>query len=225
VLGTADDGAGLPGFNLDPANLALPVRNLLTNLPGDGEYHTVEVSVTKRQTGRYSVQASFSNRWNMDQETGYFGQNLRSLTTPANPNETINTEDGRYNFSFWTAKLNGTVDVGWGVRVTPALRIQQGQAYGRTFLAGAANGINYGSQRILAEPIDSRRQDTITILDIRSEKTFTMAGGRLGLFFDVYNLMNSDAAQNISWGSGSAFERPVSIVGPTIARFGVKFDW
>ncbi|HUE84714.1 MAG TPA: TonB-dependent receptor [Vicinamibacterales bacterium] len=226
VLGTADDGAGLPGFNLNPANLGLPVRNLLTNLPGDGEYHTVEVSVTKRQTGRYSVQASFSNRWNMDHETAYFGQNLRSLTTGANPNEFINTDDGRYNFSVWTAKINGSVDAGWGIRITPALRIQQGQAYGRTFLAGAANGINYGSQRILAEPIDSRRQDTIRILDIRSEKTFTVAGSRrLGLFADVYNLTNADAAQNISWGSGSAFERPVNIVGPTIARFGVKLDW
>jgi len=157
-------------------------------LPDDGECHTVEVSVTTRHTGRSLIQASVSNRWNMDQETGYFGQNLRPLTTPA-------------------------------------LRVQQGQAHGRTFLAGNANGINYGTQRILAEPIDSRRQDTITILDIRTEKTFTVARGRLGLFVDVYNLTNSDAAQNISWGSGSAFERPVSIVGPTIARFGVKLDW
>jgi hypothetical protein len=226
ILGTADDGPGLPGFNLSAAALALPVRNLQTNLPGKGEYHTVEISVNKRQAGRYSIQASFSNRWNLDHDTGYFGQNLRSLTTGANPNEFINTDNGRYKFSTWTAKINGSVEAGWGIRLTPALRIQQGQAYGRTFLAGAANGINYGTQRILAEPIDSRRQDTITILDVRAEKFFRMAAGRrVGLFMDVYNLTNSDAAQNISWGSGSAFERPVSIVGPTIARFGIKLDW
>jgi outer membrane receptor protein involved in Fe transport len=226
VLGTADDGPGLPGFNLNPANLALPVRNLMTNLPGDGDYHTIEISVSKRQSGRYSVQASFSNRWNSDHETGYFGQNLRSLTTPANPNEMINTDNGRYKFTLWTAKVNGSVDAGWGVRVTPALRLQQGQAYGRTFLAGAAHGINYGSQRILAEPLNTRRQDNIVILDVRAEKFFPMANARrFGVFADVYNLTNSAAAQNITWGSGSAFEQPVSIIGPTIMRFGVKLDF
>ena len=126
----------------------------------------------------------------------------------------------------WTAKINGSYDAPWGIRITPALRFQQGQPYGRTFLAGAANGINYGSQRILAEPLDSRRQDNIAILDIRIEKSFRFAQSRrLGLFFDVYNLTNSDAAQNINWGSGSAFEQPISIIGPTIMRFGVKVDW
>ena len=106
------------------------------------------------------------------------------------------------------------------------LRFQQGQPFGRTFLAGAANGINYGSQRILAEPIDAQRQDDIAILDIRAEKFFTLATSRrLGLFADVYNLTNSDAAQNITWNAGSAYLQPVSIIGPTIMRFGVKFDW
>ena len=226
VLGSADDGAGIPGFNLSAAALALPVSNLITNLPGSGEYQTVEFSANRRQTGRWSLAASFSMRWNSDQSTAYFGQNLRALTTPSTPNDLINTNDGRYDFTMWTAKINGSYDAGWGIRITPALRFQQGQPYGRTFLAGAANGINYGSQRILAEPIDSRRQDNISILDVRMEKSIPLANSRrLGLLLDVYNLTNSKAAQNINWGSGASFERPISIVGPTIVRFGVKFDW
>ncbi|MGE3888573.1 MAG: TonB-dependent receptor [Vicinamibacterales bacterium] len=225
VLNNADDGPGIPGFNLSAAALALPVVNITTNLPGSGEYHTLELSANKRQSGRWSLQGSFSMRWNQDQDTGYFGNNLRAATTPSTANDLINTDGGRYNFSMWTMKINGSYDAGWGIRVTPALRFQQGQPFGRTFLAGAANGINYGTQRILAEPIDSRRQDNIAILDIRAEKFFTVATRRLGVFADVYNLTNSDAAQNITWNSGSAFLRPVSIIGPTIMRFGVKFDW
>ena len=82
------------------------------------------------------------------------------------------------------------------------------------------------SQRILMEKIGTRKQDDILILDIRAEKFFNVgAARRIGLFLDVYNLTNSDAQQNITWNAGTAFELPSSIVPPTIARFGVKFDW
>ncbi|MEZ5285860.1 MAG: TonB-dependent receptor [Vicinamibacterales bacterium] len=225
-LNTSDDGAAIPGFNLDPAALATGVSNVTTNLPGSGEYHTIELSATKRQAGRWSLQGSFSMRWNKDQDTAYFGNNLRSVTTPSTMNDFINTDDGRFNFSMWTMKINGSYEAGWGIRLTPALRFQQGQPFGRTFLAGAANGINYGTQRILAEPIDSQRQDNIVILDLRSEKFFNMANSRrVGIFADVYNLANSSAAQNITWNSGSAYLLPVNVIGPTIMRFGVKLDW
>jgi hypothetical protein len=226
VLGNGDDGAGIPGFNLSAAALALPVRNVFTNLPGDGKYQTIEFSANKRQSGRWSLQGSFAIRWNEDQSTGYFGNNLRAVATPSTPNDLINTADGRYNWSGYNIKVNGSYDGPYRIRITPALRIQQGQAYGRTFLAGAANGINYGTQRILAEPIDTQRQDDIVILDIRTEKFFNVATGkRVGLFFDVYNLTNADAAQNINWGSGTTYRFPVTILGPTIMRIGAKLDW
>ncbi|MGD9905041.1 MAG: TonB-dependent receptor [Vicinamibacterales bacterium] len=226
TLGTGDDGADIPGFNLDPANLALPVRNLTTNLPGKGQYHTLEVQATKRQSGRWSLSAAFAKRWNRDHDTAYFGQNLRSVTTPSTMNDFINTDGGQFHFTMWTAKINGSIEAPWGVRITPALRFQQGQPYGRTFLAGAASGINYGTQRILTEPLGTRRMDNITLLDVRLEKFINFQSSRrIGLFVDAYNLTNTDAAQNITWNSGSAFERPISIVGPSIMRFGVKFDF
>ena len=226
VLNTADDGAGIPGFNLSAAALVTPVRNVTTNLPGKGQYQTIEFSVTKRQAGKWSLQGSVSQRWNKDHDNGYFGNNLRALTTPSTANDLINTDGGRYNFTMWTMKINGSYDAPYGIRITPALRFQQGQPFGRTFLAGAANGINYGTQRILAESISSQRQDNIAIVDIRAEKFFRFsAGRRLGVFGDVYNLTNSDAAQNITWNSGSAYLQPVSIIGPTIMRFGIKLDF
>lgn len=224
-LGTADDGAGIPGFNLSAAAIAAGSLNQTTNLPGDAQYHTIEFSASKRQTGKWSLQGSFSNRWNRDQGNGYSGNNVRSLVTPSRPNDLINTDNGRHIFTVWTAKINGSYDAPYGIRITPALRFQQGQPFGRTFLAGAANGINYGTQRILAEPIGTQRQDNIALLDIRVEKFFRFSGRRLGLFTDVYNLTNSNAVQRATWGSGSSYLRPVGIIGPTIMRFGVKVDW
>jgi hypothetical protein len=225
-LNTSDDGPGIPGFNLNPANLTLPVLNRRTNLEGTSEFHTIELSATKRQSGRWSVQASGSIRLNRDNDTGYFGQSLRSVQAPSTRNDFINTDDGRYHFTAWTMKFNGTYEAPYGLRITPALRVQSGQPFGRTFLAGSANGINYGTQRILAEPMGTRTQDHIVILDTRVEKVIRLPKGQtVAGFFDVYNITNSSAAQNINWGSGATFLQPTSIVGPTILRVGLKFDW
>ena len=51
VLGNADDGPNIPGFNLSAAALAAPVVNTRTNLPGLSEFHTMEYSATKRSSG------------------------------------------------------------------------------------------------------------------------------------------------------------------------------
>lgn len=225
-LGTADDGPNIAGFNLNPANLALPVVNTRTNLPGKSEFHTIEYSATRRQTGDWSLAASGSIRLNRDNDNGYFGNNLRAVQAPSTMNDFINTDEGRYVFSTWTFKLNGSYRMKWDITATPALRVQGGQPFGRTFLAGAANGINYGSQRILAEPIDARHQDHIVVLDTRVEKAFRFATNqRVSAFFDLYNITNSDAASNITWSSGSSFLLPSTIIGPRIMRFGLKYDW
>ena len=107
------------------------------------------------------------------------------------------------------------------MRVTPLLRHQSGQPFGRTFVTR----LNYGSVRILAEPIGTRRMDHLTILDVRVEKGFRLgSAGRVAGFVDVFNLLNANPEQNTNWGSGG-FLRPTVIVAPRIARVGVKLDW
>jgi hypothetical protein len=48
---------------------------------------------------------------------------------------------------------------------------------------------------------------------------------KLGLFFDMFNTFNSNTAVNLTWRSGASFEKAATVVGPRIAKFGVKFDW
>ena len=63
--------------------------------------------------------------------------------------------------------VSGTVDAGWGVNVTPVLKMQSGAPYGRfANIPGCtatvtANCLNYGTQLVLVEPIGTRRQDTV----------------------------------------------------------------
>ena len=68
---------------------------------------------------------------------------------------------------------------------------------------------------MLIEPIGTRRQDTVTLFDIRAEKQFRFGSkARFGVFADVFNIMNSNTAVNISWVSGATFERATTVLEP-----------
>jgi len=221
-VGTADDGPAIAGFNLDAAHVALPTLNILQNTSGKADFYTFELSANKRLSNRWSLNGAFTYRWSWDHSDAYFGQNLRQRQDLSNPNEAINTDGGRYVFGTWAFKIHGTYNAPWGVNITPALRTQSGQPFGRTILAS----LNYGTQRILTEPISTRRQDNIVVLDTRLEKVFKVANSRsVSAFVDLYNITNSNAASNINWGSGSTFLLPTTIIGPRILRIGAKFDW
>jgi len=220
-LDTADDGPPIHGRDV-PRTIA--ARNVVTNVDGARSRHwTWEVVAERRHRGRWSLLAGFAHVWNGDQASTYAGQQVRQNQYPVTPNDVINAgPDGRYDFRTWTAKLHATVEGPWGLRAAPLLRHQSGQPFGRTF----ATRLEYGTVRVLAEPMDTRRMDHVTLLDVRVEKGFRLPGGRrVAAFADVFNLLNANAEQNLNWSSGSAFLQPLAIVPPRIARLGARLDW
>ena len=76
-----------------------------------------------------------------------------------------------------------------------------------------------------AELIDAQRMSNVTVFDIRTEKGFSTRLGRAAAFFDVYNIFNTNAEQDLAITSGATFLRPVAITAPRIARLGVKLAW
>jgi carboxypeptidase family protein len=221
-LGTSDDGAALHGYELAPQASGQPL-NLVRNIPrSDSQYWTWDITASRRLSHHWSMVAAFDHIWNRDQTNAYFGQSLRQNPYPLTPNDLLNAgPEGRYDSRTWSAKIFGTYEGPWGVRLTPYLRHQSGQPFGRTF----TTTLNYGNVRILAEPIGTRRMDNITIADMRVEKGIRLAGSRrIAGFVDVFNLLNANPEQTTSWSSGT-FLRPLSIVPPRIARLGIKLDW
>ncbi len=104
--------------------------------------------------------------------------------------------------------------------------MQSGAPYGR-FFPTRVGELNYGTQIILVEPIGTRRQDNVTRdrLPRREAAALRRRSRELGLFFDLFNAINSNTAVNIDWRSGAGFEKATTVLGPRIAKFGVKFDW
>ena len=85
--------------------------------------------------------------------------------------------------------------------------------------------MNYGTQRILAEPLGAQQQDMVAILDLRTERLVRIGSRRLSLQLDLYNLLNANPVDFMSWASDSSYLRPSSVIPPRIVRFGARFDW
>ena len=201
----------------------VPSENIVAQCARGG-HQPLDLGSHSQQAPRGTLVArgGLRTHWSADHASGYFGQPVRENTYPVTPNDLINTgRNGRHEFRTWSAKIHGTYEAPWNVRITPLLRHQSGQPFGRTVSAG----LTYGRVTILTEPVGTRRMDNVTLLDVRIEKRFRLTTGRrVAGFVDVFNLLNANPAQTVIWSSES-FLQPVAIVAPRIMRIGVKLDW
>ncbi|MEW6320952.1 MAG: TonB-dependent receptor [Acidobacteriota bacterium] len=212
--GTADDRTltllGLPSSQQGQFSTDAVVMNV----PEFGRYKTVEVSVNKRYGSSWSAQMGGSYTWQHNFPNGF----------PSSPNEPFDE-----NRTFWNFKAAGSYDAPGGIRVSPVLRHQSGTNFARQISvpssAARAFGLIY-SGTIYAEAADARRQDNIWVFDVRAEKTLNLAPrARARLFFDLFNITNSAAAESITTTTGSNFLRPSTILAPRTARLGFRFLW
>ena len=215
VAGNADDGGLISAMNLATAYVGLPTVSLVTNVPGRSTFDTFEMAMNKRMSQHWSASVSYSF-------TSAHAYRTVSGTYPLNPNSCINAnadcQDDTTDYSF---KLNGVFELPAGLKLSPVYRFQAGNNFGRTFVAS----LNYANPTLLAEPLNAQRTKNISLVDLRFDRGFSIPGGRLSPFLDIYNLTNSNPEQDITVSSGSSYLRPINIVPPRLMRIGAKFDW
>ncbi len=222
TVGTSDDGPTIEVYDI-PAALLVPGRTDERTIDSIiAVDRAVDFTLTKRMSNRWSLVTNFLYNW--DRDRGFV----------QNPNQE------RFNdntVTIWSWKAHATWQAPWGLVVTPTLRHQAGDQLARIVQVGlrtVTNNFNY-----LAEPIGSYREDNIWIYDARVEKRLNLGRGRnLGLFFDAFNLTNSNAAEvkdNISGRRTTTvngervnyqrFLRPTAILAPRIVRFGFRVQF
>jgi hypothetical protein len=223
TMESAGNGTKVALYEL-PAPPVVSAQRVVRNVDrSNSDYLTWEIGADRRFARRWSAAGSFAHTWNRDHAGTYLGQAVRGNALPVTPNDLIHTDNGgRHVFRLWSAKLHVTFDAPWELRVTPFVRHQSGQPFGRTLAAQ----LNYGTIRVLAEPIGTRRQDHVTLVDVGVQKRISMRSGRhLAATLEIFNALNSNAEQNVNWASGTSFLRPLTIVPPRIVRIGARLDW
>ena len=189
-----------------------PVNNLTTNLAQGGRYKTIEASMTKRLSNRWSLNAGGSHTWSHE----FFQVNT--------PNATPEADTTRWDF-----KLSGTYEAPLGLRVSPLLRHQAGANFARQISVGAGIATGFGgifNGTIDAEARNSRRHDNITVFDVKVERAFALGRGvRLRTFLDLFNLTNSNAIETRTVTTGTSFLRPTAVLPPRAARIGARLSF
>ena len=192
------------------------------NIPGDGRYSrykSVEASLTKRFSNRWSGQVGIGHTWSHDfieNVAGSFPQ------TPDRPDIADRTG--------WGLKIAGTYDAAWGIRLSPLLRHQSGVNFARQIsvpgTAGNAFGLVFPASTIYADLPEDNREDNIWVFDFRAEKTVNFTDRiKTRLFLDLFNLTNSHASEAITRTTGANYLRPANILAPRTARLGFRFLW
>ncbi|MBK5257507.1 MAG: hypothetical protein JJE39_15895 [Vicinamibacteria bacterium] len=122
---------------------------------------------------------------------------------------------------------------GYGIRLTPVWKSQQGYPYARVFSANAGEI----SQNFVTEALTAHRMETIKQFDIRAEKRFKLSGRmNLDVLFDVFNVMNANTELNIRATTATlsisetgivipALNTPITILPPRIARLSARLSW
>ena len=222
ATGTADDRTlrllGVPSAQA----ASFPLTNVVMNTPRLSRYKTMEASLLKRLSNRWSAQVGGSFTWAHDFDGGYPNTPNGAGYSGASPSFAEDT-------TRWDFKASGTYEAPFGIRVSPLLRHQAGANFARQISVGAASATAAGaifSGTINAEPRNSRRHDNITVLDVRAERTFDLGSGiRARALFDVFNLTNSNAAETRTITTGTSFLRPTAILAPRTARVGVRLSF
>jgi len=211
VAGGGDDRV-VPILGIPNAVAAAnPSATRVVNVDAPARFKTVEASIVKRLSNRWSANIGGSYTWYDDFPNGY----------PSNPNGQFDAQYTRWDF-----KMSGIYDGPWGIRFSPVFRHQGGPVFGRfTSVSGPSGGPVLGATNVFMSAYDLR-QDNISILDLRTEKVVNLpASMRVRLFLDVFNIANTHSAETITQSTGVNFLRPSFIVAPRVARVGFRFMW
>jgi len=242
IRGTGDDQT----FNTFDRPATIGQDRVYTN-PTDprnnADFHTVEVALNRRFSGRWMLLTSFGYTWlnqihdNAQSSTGATGLAGNQRSYSYRPAQLMFGENGRETSTQWNYKVTGRYLLPYDVGTSGSWRVQSGYNWGRTLSVGFPGD---STQNVRVEPVTANRSPSVAILDLRFDKTVRFGRfGKVTGMVDIFNLLNSGvvtnfrqttATANVTMPDGSrraisTFKEVIAILDPRIVRFGVRFDF
>lgn len=212
-----------------PSSLRGVVQNVTTNIPenvggGDYTYDTVQVAFSKRFSRGLFLDASFDYQWRDELKqnsastsvfvtdpiaVGYF-----QSVYPDAPNRQENTT--------WQARLSGRYLFPYEIGVGLNWQTQSGWPYARLVNVALPNA---GTQTIFLENISENRSDTVSPVNFRVDKSFSIGSRRLTAMLDIYNAFNVNPVYNFNLVNGAQYNRIIAALDPRTLQLGLRFEF
>jgi Carboxypeptidase regulatory-like domain len=224
-----------------PKNLITASQNQISSPSGNNQvFRNVEVTLSKRLSNRFMAVGSYywTHTTSGIQSVSSSGAVTNGVAT--NPDQLINS---RQSYSQWTAHIDGSYEAPWDIRISPVFRMQSGTPLTETY---AVTGLNIGTFYLPVTPTGTTYSPNLYVFDTRFEKYLTFRERyKLGLFLDVFNIFNSNAANTVGsvisqkstliniqgnpdFGQTVKYEgfgAPTLILPPRILKIGARFSF
>jgi hypothetical protein len=215
----------------------LPTQRYYTN-PDSGYCSFCPDLVRKYRGFELTLQKPFRDRWQLSASYVYSrsegnkgtGHTQSQGNVFSNPNNLVNaygrlTLDRPQQF-----KVQGSYEFPHGILFSGTYSLQSGDAWARQirFLrASTPVMVVESSITVNAEPPGSQRLETQRLLNLRGEKSFNVANGKLRFIADVFNVMNANTVTSLQQVriDHADYGKPGSVLLPRTLRLGLRFDF
>jgi hypothetical protein len=218
ILGNADDAGRVTFADYGAAYRGAGfVNTQIVNATNTDRYHSIETTLTKR----------FSSRWTG--QVSYFAvKNHRWIASVFNsPNEEFFPLDETWS---WAGNVTGSYRLPGDVSVSGFLQSRNGLKGQRTYIFrqvdpdGGPSIAQNGNTTLRLEPYGNEKLSAQNILNLRASKDFALgADRRLGIDLDVFNVLNAATPTNANFQSGPSFGYITGVIPARIARLGARF--
>lgn len=193
------------------------------------DYDNIEVGLSRRFRSGFFLQGSFHYQWR--NELVCCG-NSTSADTQADPwtlgiqgsglnhNTAVNTKQKHTN---WNAKAIGRWDI---PRVPVAFSFQFRAQSGWNYAPLQSIRIPGSGSAIVPLSDMTERSDDVYILDLRAEVNLGFwSRDRLSLFFDAFNVTNSNPVLNFNIRAGSGYDNVFAFLEPRTFKIGARYQF
>ncbi len=195
------------------------MSNKRVNADNTDRFHSMDFTLTKRITSKWGGQISY-----------FVVKNHRWIAgTYQSPNDEFFPLDETWS---WAGNVSGTYRLPYDVAVSGFLQSRSGVKGQRTNIFRAADpdggpalpsNTNY---TIRLEEYGAQSLSAFNILNLRATKDFVLSGGRrIGIDFDIFNLLNAATPTSADFASGPTFGYAQGVTPPLITRIGARFTF
>ncbi len=220
IPGTPSGPGGTATFyNLNRAFLGLQ-NNVLGNDPLlDTDYSGLELTGSKRMSNRWQFTAGLT-----------IGKAKGGLSTGDlnDPNNLVNQQGALATDSTYSAKVSGTYVMPGNISASASVLRSTGFPYQSTYSVTRAvfPALTRASQRILLSESGDERYPSVTLLDLRLSRPFTLPGGvTVEPLVEMFNLANASTVVTRISTVGSRYLTPTEILGPRLIRIGGRVQF